>query len=946
MGDRAKTKNRSVREPEGARARLMDDLDNLRRVFDALEDGLLITNQTRDVLYVNHLIEDLYGPWEGRKCYEYFEQGPTTCEGCPSEAVYRGEKSRREWFCPKNKRIYDIIDTLVRNPDGTRHRVEIFRDITEQKTAMAQLEDKRGKLHVRVRELSCLHATSKAMADPEAEVPRVLQEIANLLPSAMSRPGDTCVRIVLSGTEVRTSGFEESPCRMSSDIRVKDALVGAIEVYYLEDPARPTEAPFLEEEKRLIDILAGDIAGFIERRWGRMEIAEHERRLNLFLSANPDHTYLTDADGRILYANKASLDLLGLTLEEARNVNVLSLFTATDPDAISTVAGRLRAGEEVRGFDVAVHLDEATVRSFEINAIPILRDGKVVEIMNVARDVTQRKQAEVELKRQLELLRILMDTIPNPVFYKGPEGRYTGCNRAFERFIGLTQAEIIGKTGYEIAPKEVADECTKMDAELFANPGTQTYERRVKTAAGDVRDVVFNKATYAGPDGSLAGFLGVILDITDLKRTEGALRKSEEAYRRLFEEAPIALVEIDCAKVIAYLDDLRSRAITDCAAHLRSHPDDLSACAQVMSIDRANDAALRLYECATMDEFREFVVSSIRGPALEPFVGTIIALAGGNARFHAEYRTRTAKGRERYVSLRSVAVAPSRDMSTNLLVSAVDITNLKNSEGGLRLAEAQIRTYSEELERLVEQRTQRIHDLERQRASAEGIAATGRMAARIAHEINNPLAGIKNSFLLIKGAVPKDHPRFEYVDLVGHEIDRIALIIRKMFELYRDEVQPRRAISVVDSVKEVFTLLESSLRAREIKLLCNAPQEPVNVRLPVGYFSQVMFNLLSNAIEASPTSGTITVSINREASGVVIEVEDAGTGIAPEHRDLIFEPFFTTRSEGDLRGLGLGLSVSKNMIEAMGGTIAFETAVGKGTTFIVRLPWRSEDQNA
>jgi signal transduction histidine kinase len=139
-----------------------------------------------------------------------------------------------------------------------------------------------------------------------------------------------------------------------------------------------------------------------------------------------------------------------------------------------------------------------------------------------------------------------------------------------------------------------------------------------------------------------------------------------------------------------------------------------------------------------------------------------------------------------------------------------------------------------------------------------------------------------------------------------------------------------------------LALLESSLREKEIRLLVDAPQAPVRARLPVGYLSQVMFNLLRNAIEASPTAGTITVSVEPEASGPVIKIKDEGHGIAPEHKDLIFEPFFTTRSEGDLHGLGLGLSVSKSMTEAMGGTITFETNVGKGTTFVVRFPLETE----
>jgi len=142
------------------------------------------------------------------------------------------------------------------------------------------------------------------------------------------------------------------------------------------------------------------------------------------------------------------------------------------------------------------------------------------------RDITLRKQAETDLREQLLFLQQLMDAIPLPVFYKGRDGLYLGCNAAFESFIGLCRDRIIGKSVYELAPKELADSYHDSDAELYARPGAQVYESRVLNADGTRRDVIFNKATYVDAHGQTAGIVGTITDVSQRKRDEESLQRS------------------------------------------------------------------------------------------------------------------------------------------------------------------------------------------------------------------------------------------------------------------------------------------------------------------------------------------------------------------------------------------------------------------------------------
>ncbi|HEY6461479.1 MAG TPA: PAS domain S-box protein, partial [Polyangiaceae bacterium] len=130
-------------------------------------------------------------------------------------------------------------------------------------------------------------------------------------------------------------------------------------------------------------------------------------------------------------------------------------------------------------------------------------------------------------------LRVNLDAIPAPVYYKDAQGVYRGCNRAFEAYHGKSRAEIVGLDVHGLSPKELADVYKAADDALFASRGTQIYEARVRYADGSYHDVVFHKATFDDAAGALAGLVGTILDITSRKEAEKALRESEQRYRAL-----------------------------------------------------------------------------------------------------------------------------------------------------------------------------------------------------------------------------------------------------------------------------------------------------------------------------------------------------------------------------------------------------------------------------
>lgn len=264
----------------------------------------------------------------------------------------------------------------------------------------------------------------------------------------------------------------------------------------------------------------------------------------------------------------------------------------------------------------------------------------------------------------------------------------------------------------------------------------------------------------------------------------------------------------------------------------------------------------------------------------------------------------------------------------------------------LQQANVQLVEWAHTLERRVDEKTAELRQAQEQVIAVERMASLGKLAAVVAHEINNPLASVVTySKLLVRrlrsaanqGEAGSDS--LQILEAIASESARCGEIVSSLLLFARRTGSRFEPTDVNELVRRSLFLLKHKMDLAQVRPVEDLADPLPQVLLDPAQIEQVILALAVNAIEAMPEGGTLTVrTLSREEGGVVLEVLDTGVGMDDETRKQIFEPFFSTKGEGEGRGLGLGLAVVYGIVQRHGGEIEVESAPASGTSFTIRLP--------
>jgi len=626
--------------------------------------------------------------------------------------------------------------------------------------------------------------------------------------------------------------------------------------------------------------ILGNAMDITDRKRAEEALRESEEKHRTILENIEDGYHEVNLAGSFTFFNESFRKMLGYPADELLGMN-FKAYAADEENArkvFQAYNGVYRTGEPLQRFEWDVVRKDGARRSIEVSA-SLIKDssGKPLGFRGIVRDVTERKAAEDAVNQQLRFLQILMDAIPNPVFYKDRKGRYQGCNKAFEEYLGLGKTEIVGKTVYEIAPVELAQTYHKMDLDLMGQSGTQVYESRVKYADGILHDVIFNKATYQRRDGSVAGLIGVILDITERKRAEEVLRESRQILQGVLNTIPVRVFWKD--RNLQYLGC--NKPFAQDAGF--SEPDELLG---------KDDYAMGWRDQADLYRSDDRQV-----------------IETGTAKLLIEEPQTTPDGNTIWLLTSKTPLRDAAGEISGVLGTYMDITKRKQ--------------------------------LEAQLSQAGKMESLGQLASGAAHEIRNPLniMSLRLQMLDVTGKALDDNVR-KAIDTCNNQIRRITGVLEGLQEFSRMPLVEKRLDDLNKIIGGVVDSFDAKFKNEGITAEIRGGDGIPSFMLDKEKIAMVIAHLISNAVDAMKDRETKRLGISTEKTSedksVRIIISDTGHGIKEENMARIFDPFFTTKDPD--KGKGLGLAISYGIIRDHGGTIRAENNEQGGATFIVELP--------
>ncbi len=526
----------------------------------------------------------------------------------------------------------------------------------------------------------------------------------------------------------------------------------------------------------------------------------------------------------------------------------------------------------------------------EILATPLCdENGEIVQIIEGIRDVTDRIALQEEVRRNKEYLENIIANSSDMIITTDLDRKIVTFNPGAENMLKYRRNDVLG---FDIESLwKVPEERRKLMDEVAKKGFVNNYPTTLIAKNGEEVDISLSLSQLKDNEGRVLGTVGVSKDITEenrlrrqLVKHEEELEKAHDFLNKSIQSSPNAIIATDMKGNIIIWNEAAEETLGYKASEVIGR----------MNIDR-------IYSEGTAKKVMQLMRSAEHGP-----VGKL-------------------------QSYPMVFVRRDGHVVEGNLSSAI----LYNSDG---TESASVGIFVDLEERLNMER--KLRRTQEQLLQSEKLAAMGRLTSQIAHELNNPLYGIMNTLELLKTEIPPENKRRKILEMALSETERLAEMLRKMLSFSKPDEEEKRPSDINTILDEILLLHEKQLREHSIGISVSLEPNIGRVYASKNQLRQVFLNMISNAKDAMPEGGTLTVGTSAVNDNIHIRISDTGSGIRKENMDKIFEAFFTTKES--VKGVGLGLSVCYGFIKDHGGDIKVESQPDSGTTFTIILPLHKE----
>jgi PAS domain S-box-containing protein len=524
------------------------------------------------------------------------------------------------------------------------------------------------------------------------------------------------------------------------------------------------------------------------------------------------------------------------------------------------------------------------------------KDNVLLGGFGTVQDITERKRAEEELRETSDYLDSLLNYANAPIIVWDPEFRISKFNHAFEHLSGYEAEKVLGKHLSVLFPEKSREESLTEIQHTLAGEQWEGVEIPILRKDGNVRTVLWNSANiHAADEKTLMATIAQGQDITERKQLEEKLFQSERKYRSLYETSLDGIVSFDMGGHITECNDAYAQMVG-------------------YSKDELKDLT---YVQLTPEKWHHMEQEIVREQ---------VTKRGHSDLYEKEYVRKD--GSIMPINIRTWLVRDEKWMPVGMWAIVRDITRTKQLENELK-------RYSEHLEHLVDERTRELKDAER-------LAAIGETAAMVGHDIRNPLQTVEGAVFLAKEeikALPSRTQEISNIEEMLNAIHEETTYVNKIVSDLQDYARPLAPqLEEIDTKQLINSILATVQIPSTVEVSVTVNQDCCTMIVDPTMMKRVLANLITNALQAMLNGGKLTISALTKDDEVHIDVQDTGQGIPDENRAKIFQPLFSTKAKGQ----GFGLAVVKRLVEAHNGTIAFNSEVGKGTTFTVVIPVAKE----